>query len=157
MTITFSSDSTEMTETIGADLASSLDKAHIRRMMIALNGEMGVGKTAFTRGFCRALGIRAVKSPTYTVVNEYRDGKLPVFHFDMYRLSDEDDLLSVGYEEYLTRDGYLLAEWSERAGGLLPDERITVTISRTDAETGRKIDIEVPDLLADRLHFHAKE
>ncbi len=157
MTITFSSDSTEMTETIGAELSSSLDKAHIRRMMIALDGEMGVGKTAFTRGFCRALGIHAVKSPTYTVVNEYRDGTLPVFHFDMYRLSDEDDLLSVGYEEYLAHDGYLLAEWSERAGGLLPDERITVTISRTDTETGRKIDIEVPTPLADRLHFHAKE
>ncbi|HBJ19304.1 MAG TPA: tRNA (adenosine(37)-N6)-threonylcarbamoyltransferase complex ATPase subunit type 1 TsaE, partial [Clostridiales bacterium] len=110
-----------------------------------------VGKTAFARGFCRALGIFSVKSPTYTVVNEYAGGKLPVFHFDMYRLADEDDLLSVGYEEYLARDGYLLAEWSERAGDMLPPDRITVTICRTDNATGREITLSFPDALAEQI------
>ena len=75
----------------------------------------------------------------------------PVYHFDMYRLADEDDLLSVGYEEYLAKEGYLLAEWSERAKDLLPADRITVTIRRTDTDTGREITLALPDALAERF------
>lgn len=154
MTITVSANAPKKTEEIGYRLALSLTDAGIRRAMISLDGEMGVGKTAFTRGFCRAFGISSVKSPTYTVVNEYRGGTSPVFHFDMYRLEDEDDLLSVGYEEYLRQDGFLLAEWSERAEGMLPPDRIRVTICRTDGADGRQITVVLPDSLSGRLNFH---
>ena len=158
MILTLSANSVKTTESIGAHLAENLITANIRRMTITLDGELGVGKTAFTRGFCSALGISGVKSPTYTVVNEYRGEKVPVFHFDMYRLADEDDLLSVGYDEYLARDGYLLAEWAERVCDMLPDERIAVTIARTDADTGRRITLKAPDALAARLPiFDVKE
>ena len=112
---------------------------------VALFGEMGVGKTAFTRGFCRALGITGVHSPTYTVVNEYVTGTHPVFHFDMYRITGEDDLYSIGYEDYLARDGYILCEWSENIEDFLPTDFIRATITRTDARTGREIRIEYPD------------
>lgn len=151
MTVTLLTTSTEMTEKVGETLAAALLDFGTTQAMIALDGEMGVGKTAFTRGFCRALGIFSVKSPTYTVVNEYTGGMRPVYHFDMYRLADEDDLLSVGYEEYLAKEGYLLAEWSERAKDLLPADRITVTIRRTDTDTGREITLALPDALAERF------
>ena len=98
---TFFSYDTADTEVVGANMALSLYKSGCRRAFIAMRGEMGVGKTAFVRGFCRPLGVKAVHSPTFNVVNEYRTGKLPIFHFDMYRMESEEDLLSIGYEDYL--------------------------------------------------------
>ena len=104
-------------------------------------GEMGVGKTAFVRGFASYFGISAVKSPTYTVVNEYL-GKTSIFHFDLYRISDEDDLYSIGYDDYLARRGYILVEWSERIASEIPDGAIFVKISRTaNDESERTIEI----------------
>ena len=106
-----------------------------------MRGEMGVGKTAFTRGFASHFGISGVKSPTYTVVNEYR-GRASIFHFDMYRISDGDDLYSIGYDDYVRSEGYLIAEWSENIEDEIPSDAIFVTISRTDGGSEeRKIEI----------------
>ncbi len=132
------------TERVGEMLAKKLLADGVPYAFVALFGEMGVGKTAFTRGFCRALGIDGVHSPTYTVVNEYAEGAVPVFHFDMYRIESESDLLSIGFDEYLARDGYALCEWSENIVPFLPDYAIAVTISRTDTESSREIKIEEP-------------
>ena len=131
--------SPEETEAVGEKLAAA--RAYRPFAFVALYGELGVGKTAFVRGFCRVFGIDRVKSPTFTVVNEYR-GTKNVFHMDLYRLENEDDLLSVGYEDYLGRRGYLLSEWSEKIPSAIPDDAIRVTISKTDGENGRKITVD---------------
>ena len=122
--------STADTEAAGEALAKELIAAGRRRACITLRGEMGVGKTAFVRGFARPLGISGVKSPTYTVVNEYRGDPIPVFHFDLYRIADEDELYAIGFDDYLGRDGFILCEWSENGGEMLPADRITVEITR---------------------------
>ena len=129
------------TEEVGKRLAAAVEKSGIKRAFFALRGEMGVGKTAFTRGFASHFGIRAVKSPTYTIVNEYR-GRASIFHFDTYRIESEDDLYSTGYDDYIARDGYVICEWSERITDLLPDGAIFVTVTRTDGGDGRLIEIE---------------
>ena len=136
---TYTSNAKE-TEEIGRRLALALENAEVRRAFIAMRGEMGVGKTAFTRGFSAHFGIKAVKSPTYTIVNEYK-GRVSVFHFDTYRIEDEDDLYSTGYEDYIAKDGFVVCEWSEKIGDLLPEDSIFVTISRTDGGDGRMIEI----------------
>ena len=111
---------------------------------------MGVGKTAFTRGFASALSLCGVRSPTYTIVNEYRNGRLPVFHFDMYRIEDEDDLTSIGFYDYLEKDGYCICEWSENIISEIPSDAISVTIKKTQkADEEREIIIEGGDLLED--------
>ena len=138
----FTTASEQETEDVGAALALRLRQENIPYAFIALFGEMGVGKTAFTRGFCRALGIDGVHSPTYTVVNEYTGGEYPVLHFDMYRVESENDLYSIGFDEYLSRDGYALCEWSENIEAFLPCDAIRVTVSRTDGGCGREIKIE---------------
>ena len=100
-----------------------------------------MGKTAFTRGFARHFGIIGVKSPTYTVVNEHR-GRASLFHFDMYRISDGDDLYSIGYDDYIEKEGYIIAEWSENIRDFIPGDAIFVSISRTpENEGGRVIEI----------------
>ncbi len=122
--------SAEMTEEVGANLAEMLEKNNITKCFIALRGEMGVGKTAFSRGFASHFGIQGVKSPTYTVLNEYK-GRLAVHHFDFYRITDGDDLYSIGYDDIIESDGYCLCEWSENIEDFLPPDIITVTISKT--------------------------
>ena len=140
--------STEETESVGFELAKKLDTGGAHRAFIALRGEMGVGKTAFVRGFARYFDISGVRSPTYTVVNEYRSS-VKIFHFDMYRLEDEDDLWSIGYEDYVKQDGFVLCEWSENIEELLPDDKITVTVNRvTENENSRLIKTEIPEELA---------
>ncbi len=139
-TVTISHSAAE-TEAVGEALCRALLASGARRAYVALYGEMGVGKTAFARGFGRALGITSVKSPTYTVVSEHRGEPLPLFHFDFYRLTDEDDLYTVGYDDYLRRDGYILTEWSERMPAVIPPDAVIVQIGRTDTENGRKITI----------------
>ena len=104
--------STEQTESFGRKLAAALEESGIKRAFIAMRGEMGVGKTAFTRGFASHFGINGIKSPTYTIVNEHV-GRVKIFHFDMYRITDGDDLYSIGYDDYIEADGYCIAEWSE--------------------------------------------
>ena len=143
--LVYKSLNTEETEKIGERLARTLFEKKVNRAFIAMRGEMGVGKTAFSRGFCRFFGIKGVKSPTYTIVNEYR-GRARIFHFDMYRISDGDDLYSTGYDEYVETDGYCIAEWSENVEDFIPEGAIFVTVSRVDGDAdGRRIDIEYED------------
>jgi len=133
------------TEAVGAALAGALEKDGVRRAFIAMRGEMGVGKTAFTRGFASHFGVAGVKSPTYTIVNEYR-GRVRIFHFDMYRITDSDDLYSIGYDDYVESDGYCIAEWSENIESDIPSDAIFVTISRTDDAEGRRIEISYENI-----------
>ena len=124
------------TEAVGAFLAEQLTPG----MVIAYRGDLGAGKTAFTRGLARGLGIKdPVTSPTYTIVNEYLGGRIPLFHFDMYRLSCADDLFDIGWEDYLERGGVCAVEWSENVADALEDP-ITVTIEKTGEES-RKITV----------------
>lgn len=136
----FETNSPAETEALGARLASSLARHLPQGALIAMEGEMGVGKTAFVRGFTEALGFRGAKSPTYTIVNEYPT-KIPVFHFDMYRIEEPDDLYAIGFEDYLAKDGYLLLEWSENVKEALFQPHITVCIERTDDADGRRITV----------------
>ena len=143
--MTYTTASAAETEAVGRDLAARLCAAGKTAAFIALYGDLGVGKTAFVRGFVSACAADArVKSPTYTIVNEYRGGSVPVFHFDVYRIEGEDDLYSTGYYDYLDR-GYLLCEWSEKIPFALPEDRITVSIEKTDAADGRRITLTLPD------------
>ena len=130
------------TEQIGKKLAEMLTNLGIKRAYIAMRGEMGVGKTVFTRGFVSHFGRANVKSPTYTIVNEYRVGGVNIYHFDLYRISDGDDLESIGYHEYVESDAYSIVEWSERVPEYIPEDAITVTISRV-AEDEALRDIEI--------------
>ena len=140
--MTYVTRSAEETERVGAALAERLDRAGITRAFIAMRGEMGVGKTAFTRGFASYFGISGVKSPTYTIVNEHR-GRVSIYHFDMYRISDGDDLYSIGYDDYIEAEGYCIAEWSENIDGEIPEGAIFVTISRVDGNADeRRIEID---------------
>lgn len=133
---------TAETEAVGISLAKRLDDAGVKRAFIAMRGEMGVGKTAFTRGFASYFGITGVKSPTYTIVNEHR-GRCNLYHFDMYRIGGGDDLYSIGYDDYIEADGYCIAEWSENIDNEIPEGAIFVTISRVAGSDGeRRIEID---------------
>ena len=130
------------TEQIGRKLAETLTKLNKKRAYMAMRGEMGVGKTVFTRGFVSHFGRANVKSPTYTIVNEYKVGGTNVYHFDLYRISDGDDLESIGYHEYVESNAYSIVEWSERVPEYIPEDAITVTISRVaEDESAREITI----------------
>ncbi len=134
--ITFCADETEL---VGAELARYLIENG--ENFIALYGDLGAGKTAFTRGLASELAPDApVCSPTYTIVNEY-SGKIPLFHFDMYRIEDEDSLESIGFYDYFNR-GIIVTEWSENIPFALPDRYIRVTIEKL-GEASRKITAEL--------------
>ena len=128
--------SPEQTEEIGYLLAQKLTPGTV----IAYEGDLGAGKTAFTRGLARGLGCtEPVTSPTYTIVNEYISGKMPLFHFDMYRLHGADDLFDIGWDDYLERGGVCAVEWSENVMEALEDP-VRVCISKT-GENSRTITI----------------
>lgn len=132
------------TEAVGRKLACLLQsRSPDSPCFIALEGDLGAGKTAFVRGFAAVLspGSR-VKSPTYTIVNEYRKGSYPVFHFDLYRMEDPSGLDSIGFDEYLA-GGICIAEWSEHLGDRRPSDAVTVTIQKT-GDTERTISIDLP-------------
>ncbi len=129
--------SPEETEALGAALGRIVPAGTV----LAYRGDLGAGKTAFTRGLARGLGCReTVTSPTYTIVNEYLGGRLPLFHFDMYRLSSSDDLWDIGWEDYLDRGGVCAVEWSENVAEALEDA-VTVTIRKL-SDTTREITLE---------------
>ncbi len=131
--------SPEQTELLGKKLAAFLRPGDV----IAYYGDLGAGKTAFTRGLAAGLGIReAVTSPTYTIVNEYLSGRMPLFHFDMYRLSSSEELFDIGWEDYLARGGVCAVEWSENVEDALTGA-ISITIEKDPAQLDwRKITIE---------------
>jgi tRNA threonylcarbamoyladenosine biosynthesis protein TsaE len=99
---------------------------------VCLIGELGTGKTAFTGGIAKGLGIGGyITSPTFTIVNEY-EGRLPLYHFDVYRISDVDEMLDTGYYEYIDGDGVTVIEWADLIRDILPSERIEVRIEKND-------------------------
>lgn len=121
---------TEETEECGARLASLISEDSSLPQFVSLVGDLGTGKTAFTRGFASlAASGAAVRSPTYTLVNEYRGNGRPVFHFDVYRINDEDDLYSIGFYDYLD-EGICLVEWCDLIPYALPDRYISVTLEK---------------------------
>ena len=132
------------TEAIGAALGKILPPGTV----IAYRGDLGAGKTAFTRGLAKGLGCTdMVTSPTYTIVNEYLSGRIPLFHFDMYRLASSDDLWDIGWEDYLDRNGVCAVEWSENVEDAL-EMPIVITIEKLGEES-RRISIEGGEALAD--------
>ena len=139
MNKTFISHSTEETELIGLEFARTLGIGDF----VAMKGDLGVGKTAFIRGMAKHLAPRArVQSPTYQIVNEYRGGSIPFYHFDMYRIDDEDSLTSTGYFDYI-ENGICAVEWSEKIEEFIPEEHFTVTILKTPENVdNRQIIIE---------------
>ena len=142
--MTFTTNSPTQTEAVGESLAKKLRAGTV----IAYRGDLGAGKTAFTRGLARGLGCAdPVTSPTYTIVNEYLSGRLPLFHFDMYRLRSADDLFDIGWEDYLDRGGVCAVEWSENVEEAM-EGCILVTIEKTGDES-RRITIEGGEALAD--------
>lgn len=142
--MTYVTNSPAETEALGQRLAERLQPGDV----IAYTGDLGAGKTAFTRGLARGLGItERITSPTFTIVNEYQGGRLPLFHFDMYRLGSSDELYEIGWEDYLARGGVCAVEWSEIVADALEEDCIRVDIRQGDTENQRKITIEgVKDL-----------
>ena len=132
------------TEALGVALGKVIPAGTI----LAYRGDLGAGKTAFTRGLARGLGYaEPVTSPTYTIVNEYLGGRLPLFHFDMYRLRSAEDLWDIGWEDYLDRGGVCAVEWSENVDEAM-ENAVYVTIEKTGEES-RKITVEGGEFLAD--------
>ena len=140
----FITNSPAETERIGQALGKIIKPGTV----IAYRGDLGAGKTAFTRGLAQGLGsTELVTSPTYTIVNEYLGGRMPLFHFDMYRLHSSDDLWDIGWEDYLERNGVCAVEWSENVSDALEDP-IFITIEKLGEES-RRITIEGGEALAD--------
>lgn len=138
MNSTFITNSPAETKKIAYDLAQTLNGGEV----IAFYGDLGMGKTCFTTGLAEGLGFTGeVSSPTFAIINEYLGGRLNLYHFDMYRVSDWDDLYTTGYFEYMESGGVLAVEWSENIESALPEDVIKVTIKRLD-ETGRQITVE---------------
>ena len=142
-------ESVECTEEIGSKLTRLIMEDDTLPRFVAMYGDLGVGKTAFVRGFCSSIcPLSTVKSPTFALVNEYRCAENPinlkkVCHFDMYRVTDEDDLYSIGYDDYLRDDYICIAEWCELIPYALPDERIEVKIEKTEDINKRRITLKL--------------
>ena len=136
MKISFITDSSEQTERFGEALSRYLEAGTV----IALDGDLGAGKTCLTRGIARGLGSEdPVASPTFTIVNEYSGGRLMLFHFDTYRLSGEDDFYASGLDEYFIRDGVCVVEWGGVIEGALPANTMKMQISGNGDE--RRFDV----------------
>ena len=129
----YTTNSPAETEAIGAALGKILNPGTV----LAYRGDLGAGKTAFTRGLARGLGCTdIVTSPTYTIVNEYLGGRLPLFHFDMYRLRSSDDLFDIGWDDYLDRNGICAVEWSENVDDAM-ENAVYITIEKLGEESRR--------------------
>lgn len=134
--------SAEETERAGRELALRLTENN-RIFFVAMYGDLGAGKTVFVRGIASVLSPDSrVKSPTYTIVNEYRRGNVPLFHFDLYRIEDDTELDGIGFEEYV-QNGCCVAEWSENIGALLPENAVKVKIEKLGGDS-RRITISEP-------------
>ena len=131
------------TEQLGERLGAKLMPGSV----IAYTGDLGAGKTAFTRGLARGLQVpERVTSPTFNIVNEYEGGRLPLFHFDMYRLGGVDELFDIGWEDYLSRNGVCAVEWSENVEEALEEGTIRVDVRRGEHDHQRRISIEGVEL-----------
>ena len=128
----------EDTMAFGAEFAKELKAGDV----IALTGDLGAGKTAMTRAVARGLGITSpVTSPTFTIVQEYEGGRLPLYHFDIYRVHDEDELFEIGFDDYLHGDGVCMIEWADLAEDLLPENTINLRLSYGEGENERICEI----------------
>lgn len=111
--------------------------------VVALFGDLGTGKTTLTKAIGKSLGIdEIITSPTFTIIQEYREGKLPLYHFDVYRLQSEEELLDLGYEEYFYGEGVSIIEWADKIQGLLPKDTISIYMHYGERENQRKYVIE---------------
>ena len=134
---TFLSHSTQETEAFAANFAKGLTPPKT----ICLSGDLGAGKTAFTRGLAKGLGSTdMVSSPTFTIMHQY-DGKYPLYHFDLYRIQEEDELYDIGFEEFLA-EGIAVIEWPDRFRALLPEDAIQITLTYGTDENERIIEVE---------------
>lgn len=143
----------EITETYGAEetaaLGQRLGKVAQRGSVITLDGDLGAGKTVFAKGFAQGLGIgQIVNSPTFTILQVYEDGRIPLYHFDVYRIEDQEEMWEVGLQEYLGGDGVCLIEWSENIRELIPEEALRITIRRdpSKGDDYRRIRMEGKEL-----------
>ena len=137
------------TEAFGEELARLILNDSTLPRFVALYGDLGVGKTAFVRGFTRAIAPEArVKSPTFALVNQYKSSSCSVFHFDMYRIESEDDLYSIGFYDYMDGNGICLTEWSENIEYALPDVyfRVEIIKDSSDNADSRRIDADIVGL-----------
>ena len=134
------SNSVQETEKIAYDLAAALSPG----TLIFMKGDLGAGKTAFVRGLAEGLGIppETVSSPTYTLVKEYYGGRVPLVHFDMYRIESLDDLYSIGFFDYLNGKNILAVEWSENIEEYIDSPVVTITITKLEEENRRNITVE---------------
>lgn len=124
---TFETTSEEQTWQVGFQLGQEAKKGQV----FCLIGDLGSGKTIFTQGFAKGLGIEsAVCSPTFTIVCEYHEGRLPLYHFDVYRISEPEEMDQIGYEDYFYGDGVCLVEWANLIAELLPEDAVLVRIER---------------------------
>ena len=142
--VTVQTNSEEETKEFGRRLGNCLRQGDI----LALKGDLGAGKTHFTMGVAESLEITDyITSPTFTIVNEYRNGRLPLFHFDAYRLGDPEELMEIGFEEYASAGGIILIEWADIVAEILPDETIWIQIERQDMVdiNSRNITFELPE------------
>ena len=139
--MTLTSTSEDFTLSLGGRLAQVLKPS----MVVSLEGDLGCGKTVLSRGVARGLGItEPVVSPTFTILQEYKGGRIPLYHFDVYRIEDEEEMFEIGFDDYLYGDGVCLIEWAENVKGLLPENAVSITIEK-DPEQGlsyRRITIE---------------
>lgn len=127
------------------ELGKNLGEQAKAGQIFCLNGDLGVGKTVFTQGFAKGLGIEEnVNSPTFTIIQVYEEGRIPLYHFDVYRIGDPEEMYEIGYEEYLFGEGVCLIEWSKLIEELIPEEAINIEIDK-NLEKGldyRKITVE---------------
>ncbi len=134
--------SAEETFNLGVELGKKANAGEI----ICLNGDLGVGKTVFTQGFATGLGIKEpINSPTFTIVQVYEEGRMPFYHFDVYRIGDISEMDEIGYEDYFFGDGVCLIEWAEIIKELIPENAFNITIEK-NLDNGfdyRKITIEM--------------
>lgn len=138
MTCQYITNSEAETEELGRRLARTLEAGAV----VAFTGDLGAGKTAFTRGMARGLDVPdRVTSPTFTIVNEYEGGRLPLFHFDMYRLGSSEELFDIGWEDYLARGGVCAVEWSENVDNALEGGAVRVDIRRGEKDSRRMVTI----------------
>ena len=127
------------------ELGKNLGEQAKAGQIFCLNGDLGVGKTVFTQGFAKGLGIEEnVNSPTFTIIQVYEEGRIPLYHFDVYRIGDPEEMYEIGYEEYFFGEGVCLIEWSKLIEELIPEEAINIEIDK-NLENGldyRKITVE---------------
>ena len=137
----YETQSMEETRELGRQMGTAAGPGDV----LTLSGDLGVGKTVFTKGFALGIGVtEAVSSPTFTIVQEYHSGRLPLYHFDVYRIGDPEEMDEVGFDDYVYGDGVSLIEWAELIEEILPEKRTRILIEK-DVEKGfdyRKITVE---------------